>query len=388
MKKWYPLIISMVLLAGCSPGFGSDNKVVQKSNNKKETSVVSSYQISDQYYKNIYPYKTSKSRGLVVSNLNTSYDIEEFETGLMRVAQRNYPPDDYLFQEGQYLTSDTITKWLNRKYTVDQLKKKGLKEQDNVGLNPVNDEKGSAKQQNEKNPIYLAQILEQDYLTKDSKGNVKLSGVAIGLALNSVYYYQTEKYGSTYDVNISQKTLDEKGKQIASEVVQRLRKMDGLKNVPITIGLYKQQSKDSVIPGNYFAYATVPANSTSADDWKNINEKYYLFPSDDAEKAHRDDEKTFENFKTDIEDFFPNYTGCIGRARYSDGQLADLSIDIPIQFYGQAEVIAFTQYVAGLVVKTFPDYVNLQVSITANNEAKALIVRQSKAKDPTVHIYN
>ncbi|MCQ5273443.1 CamS family sex pheromone protein, partial [Schaalia odontolytica] len=72
-----------------------------------------------------------------------------------------------------------------------------------------------------------------------------------------------------------------------------------------------------MIPGNYFAYATVPANSTSADDWKNINEKYYLFPSDDAEKAHRDDEKTFENFKTDIEDFFPNYTGCIGRARYS-----------------------------------------------------------------------
>lgn len=156
MKKWYPLIISMVLLAGCTPGFGSDNKVVQKSNNKKETSVVSSYQISDQYYKNIYPYKTSKSRGLVVSNLNTSYDIEEFETGLMRVAQRNYPPDDYLFQEGQYLTSDTITKWLNRKYTANQLKKKGLKEQDNVGLNPVNDGKGSAKQQNEKNPIYLA----------------------------------------------------------------------------------------------------------------------------------------------------------------------------------------------------------------------------------------
>ncbi|GER74187.1 CamS family sex pheromone protein [Weizmannia acidilactici] len=388
MKKWYPLILSMVLLAGCTPKFGSDDKVVQKSNNKKETSIVTSYQISDQYYKNIYPYKTSKSRGLVVSNLNTSYDIEEFETGLMRVAQHNYSPDDYLFQEGQYLSSDTITKWLNRKYTKSQLKKNGLKEKDNVGLNPMNDGKGSVQQQNEKNPIYLAQILEQDYLTQDSKGNVKLSGVAIGLALNSVYYYQKQKYGATYEVKIPQSTLNTKGKQIAQEVVQRLRNMKALKNVPITIALYKQQSKDSVIPGNYFAYATVPANSTTVNDWKNINEKYYLFPSNSATNAHRDDEKTFENFKTDIEDYFPNYTGCIGRARYSNGQLVDLSIDIPIQFYGQAEVIAFTQYVAGLVVKTFPDYVNLQVSITANNEPKALIVRESKAKDPTIHIYN
>ncbi|GER68003.1 hypothetical protein BpJC7_19970 [Weizmannia acidilactici] len=388
MKKWYPLILSMVLLAGCTPKFGSDDKVVQKSNNKKETSIVTSYQISDQYYKNIYPYKTSKSRGLVVSNLNTSYDIEEFETGLMRVAQHNYSPDDYLFQEGQYLSSDTITKWLNRKYTKSQLKKNGLKEKDNVGLNPMNDGKGSVQQQNEKNPIYLAQILEQDYLTQDSKGNVKLSGVAIGLALNSVYYYQKQKYGATYEVKIPQSTLNTKGKQIAQEVVQRLRNMKALKNVPIIIALYKQQSKDSVIPGNYFAYATVPANSTTVNDWKNINEKYYLFPSNSATNAHRDDEKTFENFKTDIEDYFPNYTGCIGRARYSNGQLVDLSIDIPIQFYGQAEVIAFTQYVAGLVVKTFPDYVNLQVSITANNEPKALIVRESKAKDPTIHIYN
>ncbi|WP_018664434.1 CamS family sex pheromone protein [Heyndrickxia acidiproducens] len=387
MKKMYPLLLSVILLAGCTPNFGSNDKVVQKKNNKKETSIVSSYQISSNYYKNIYPYKTSKSRGLVVGNLNTSYDIDEFETGLMRVAQKNYSPDDYLFQEGQVLSKDTVTKWLNRKYTSEQLKANGLSAKDNIGLNPLKDGKGTARQQNEKNPIYLTQILEQDYLTKDSKGNVKLAGVAIGLALNSVYYYQKEKYGSTYEVKISQNTLNEKGKQIAREVVQRLRNMSALKNVPITIALYKQQSKDSVIPGNYFAYATVEKNSTNVDNWKEVNEKYYLFPSESATRAHRDDEKNFENFKADIEDFFPNYTGCIGRARYSDGQLVDLSIDIPIQFHGQAEVIGFTQYVAGLVVKTFPDYVNLQVNITSNNEAKALIAREANEKDPIVHIY-
>ncbi|WP_025731123.1 CamS family sex pheromone protein [Heyndrickxia ginsengihumi] len=383
MKKWLPLLFSAVLLGGCAPQLGSEDKVVQKKNNKKETAVVSSYQISNQYYKTIYPYKTSKSRGLVVSNLNTNYDIDEFETGLMRVAQKNYSTDKYLFQEGQMLSSDTVSKWLNRKYTKSQLKANGLSAKDNIGLNPL--ARNSSEQQ--KNPIYLAQILEQDYLSKDNKGNVKLSGVVIGLALNSVYYYQKEKYGATYDVNISQAVLNQKGKQIAQEVVNRLRKMSGLKGVPITIALYKQRGKDAVIPGNYFAYANVPGDSSTVGDWKSINEKYYLFPSDSATSAHRDDEKTFENFKTDIEDFFPNYTGVVGRARYTDGQLTDLNIDIPIQFFGESEVVGFTQYVAGLVVKSFPDYVNLQVSITANNEPKAVIIRDSGEKEPTVHVY-
>ena len=61
---------------------------------------------------------------LVVSNLNTRYDMEEFENGLMRIAQTQFDPNDYLFQEGQMLDSSTITSWLNREYTDAQLKEK------------------------------------------------------------------------------------------------------------------------------------------------------------------------------------------------------------------------------------------------------------------------
>ncbi|GAA3317323.1 hypothetical protein GCM10020331_015730 [Ectobacillus funiculus] len=48
------------------------------------------YSISDEYYKN--PHSISKkgaARGLVVQGLNSRLDMDEFETGLMRIAQKN-----------------------------------------------------------------------------------------------------------------------------------------------------------------------------------------------------------------------------------------------------------------------------------------------------------
>ncbi|KYD10244.1 hypothetical protein B4102_0150 [Heyndrickxia sporothermodurans] len=386
MKKWLPVFAAVLLLiTGCAPKFETENKVLQNKNNKKETAIIPNYQVSDQYYRTIIPFKPSKARGRIVNNLNTRYDIQEFETGLMRVAQKSFSTDTYLFQEGQYLDKDTIDAWLNRKYTKSQLKEKKLSASENVGLNPVINEKGSIEEQNKKSPIYLAHILEHDYLIKTKKGTGKLGGVVIGLALNTVHYYQKEQYGAVYQQDI--KNTESEGKKIAQEVIKRLRNMNGLKDVPITIALFEQKSKDSVVPGNFVSYAEVGAGSSTIDNWKKIKEKYYLFPDDSTTKAYRDDANMFEKFKQDIEEYFPNYNGVIGRGLYKDKQLSQLSIEIPIQFYGQGEVIGFTQYITGLVINTFPDYIALEVSVTSVNGPKALIVRNPGEKEPEVHIY-
>ncbi|MES1047613.1 hypothetical protein BLX88_22430 [Bacillus obstructivus] len=387
MKKWLPVYAAvMLLLAGCAPKFDTESKIVQDKNNKKESAIIPNYQVSDQYYRTILPFEPSKARGRIVSNLNTRYDIQEFETGLMRVAQKTFSPDTYLFQEGQYLDKDTVDAWLNRKYTPSQLKEKKMTEAENLGLNPANDEKGTVEEQNEKNPIYLAHILEHDYLVKDKEGKVSLGGVVIGLALNTVHYYQKEQYGAVYEEDIHEKTESE-GKKIAEEVVKRLRNMDGLKEVPITVALFKQKSKSSVVPGNFVSYTEVGKGSASIGDWKKIDEKYYLFPDDETKKDYRDDANTFDKFKQDVEEYFPNYNGVIGRGLYKDKQLNQLSIEIPIQFYGEAEVIGFTQYITGLVINTFPDYVSLEINVTSVNGPKAIIVRNPGEKEPFVHIY-
>ncbi|MFJ7471279.1 CamS family sex pheromone protein [Peribacillus frigoritolerans] len=380
-------MILILLLAGCAPSFEDKQEVVQDSKDKKETAIIPKYKISEEYYQTILPFEPSKARGLVVSNLNTRYDIEEFENGLMRLAQTQFDPEDYLFQEGQMLDSSTISSWLNRKYTDSQLKEKKKKASENLGLNPIDPGKGDIDKRNEENPIYLAHILEHNYLVKTKDNSVSLGGVVIGLALNSVHYYQKEAFGATYENKIDSKKLKQEGEKIAAEVLKRLRKMDKLKNVPITIALFEQNEKSSVVPGNFISYTNIDKNSNDIGKWTNLDEEYFLFPSSAAEKKYRDDVNTFTNFKEDVEEYFPNFNGVIGRAFYMDDQLQSLNIDIPIQFYGNSEAIGFTQYVAGLIMERFPNYIAVQVSITSVNGPEALIVREANQDEPTVHIY-
>ncbi|WP_071458414.1 CamS family sex pheromone protein [Bacillus massilinigeriensis] len=395
MRKLFIATFSIVLLlAGCAPNFQKEEQVVQKRDkDSKEKAIIPKYKISEKYYRSIVPFEPSAARGQVVNNLNTRYDINEFETGLMRIAQNSFDTEKYVFQEGQYLKAKTVQSWLNRKLTAEQLKanaenkEEPSTEEDNVGLNPAI-EGGDVAVMNKKSPIYLSHILEHDYLIKaDDKGTYKLGGVVIGLALNSIHYYQKEEFGDTFEVKIPHAEMEQEGKRIAQEVVNRLRRMDELKNIPITLALFEQKSRSSVVPGNFIAYSEVDQGGSNISSWEKVKEKYVLFPSDEAKRDHRDDLVWFENFKQDVEKYFPNYNGVVGNAFYLDDQLQNISIDIPIQFYGKAEAVSFTQYATGLVMDQFPEHVSIQVSITSVNGPEALILRKPDQKEPTVHIY-
>lgn len=388
MKKIMMILFALtLLLAGCAPNFNKQEEVIEENKNADEQAIIPNYNISDSYYRTILPFKPSEARGLVVNNINTKYDLTEFETGLMRVAQNNFDTEKFFFQEGQHLDRDTIRSWLNREYTAGQLKKHKLEENENLGLNPIDDEKGDIEERNEKAPIYLAHILEHNYLVKDGDEKVKLGGVVIGLAMNSVHYYQKEQYGATFEKPIGHKEIEEEGKKMAEEILTRLRGMEGLENVPITIALFEQQSRTSVVPGNFFAYAHAGEGSNKLGGWEKVDEKYVLFPSGEAEKNHREDLTSFLNFKQDVEKYFPNFNGVIGNGFYIGDQLNQLNIEIPIQFYGKAEAVGFTQYVTSRIMNMFPEYISVQVNITSVNGPEALIVRESNASEPFVHIY-
>lgn len=386
-KKMLLLLAVLMLLAGCAPNFNKQEEVVQENENSGEKAIIPKFRISDQYYQTMLPFEASEARGLVVNNINTKYDLTEFETGLMRTAQNTFDTDKFFFQEGQYLKKDTVRSWLNRKYTPAQLAERKLKEEDNIGLNPVDDEQGDIDARNKKSPIYLAHVLEHNYLTKGEGDTVHLGGVVIGLALNSVHYYQKEQYGATYETKIDRKALEAEGKKIADEVLSRLRKTEGLQDVPIVIALFEQEGRSSVVPGNFIAYAEAAKGSAKLGGWQAVKEEYVLFPSSAAEKNYRDDSTTFKNFKQDVEKYFPNFNGVIGRAFYAEDQLQEIDIEIPIQFYGKTEAIGFTQYTASLIMNHFPNYISVQVSITSVNGPEALIVRKADQNEPFVHIY-
>ena len=381
MKKhirWIPAVVATALLAGCSlPSFNSNSEVATTDSATKssESTIIPSMLIDEQYYRTLLPYKESVTRGLIVSNIYSRYDIQEAETGLMRLSLNHFASDKYFFQEGQYLDKTTVREWLARSNEKES------------GLNPSNKGMKPAEAAT-KAPIYLAHIIEQNYLTKTGDKKVKLGGVSIGLALNSVYYYQKEQYGATFEQAIDDKVLEKQGKKLAAQIVKRMRKMDGLGNVPITVGLYKQLSHKDIVPGTYFASATAKSGSASLSEWEDVNEEYVRFPTESTDATYSETNDNFKTFKDDIDEYFANGTNVIGRGYYKDGKIQRLSIEIPIKFNGTGEMIGFTQYVASAVTSQFKKDLQVEVSIKSSHGAEALVVKEAGASEPYVHIYN
>ncbi|WP_236610104.1 CamS family sex pheromone protein [Planococcus halocryophilus] len=220
---------------------------------------------------------------------------------------------------------------------------------------------------------------------KTNEDTIRLGGISIGLALNSSY--SGSENGISYEEEIPQAQLEKEGKRIADEIVKRLREKEGLADVPIVVGLFKQNAGSSMIPGTYFSSGAAPGGKNSVASWNPINEDYVLFPTSGSDDNYRDIDTAFRNFKQDVEIYFSNYTSVIGTGFYQENELKELKVEIPIQFYGVSEVIGFTQYVTGLVMEHFPENVLIEVSVTSSNGPEALILKKAGETEPFVHIY-
>ncbi|WP_042761660.1 CamS family sex pheromone protein, partial [Streptococcus sobrinus] len=69
-----------------------------------------------------------------------------------------------------------------------------------------------------KAPLYLANILEHNYYVAKDNNEKELGGVVIGLAMNSVHYYE-EQHGYPREVQISDEVLLKQGKEMAQKIL-------------------------------------------------------------------------------------------------------------------------------------------------------------------------
>ncbi|MED4443081.1 CamS family sex pheromone protein [Bacillus thuringiensis] len=396
MKKIALAILSLgLLVSGCSAGADKDEKVAEKSGKAKEQSVVPKYAISDEYYKTTIPFDGGNARGLVVQGLNSRLDIDEFETGLMRIAKESFNTKDNFLKGGSALDTQVIQMLVKRKRTdaeqkelEDKLKKDAVKFP-NIGLNPaLGTGSESLEVKNKKSPIYISNILEHDYYVKKGDNSEERVGMVVGLAMNSVQYFN-EEHGYPREAAIPDEKMLAEGKKMAQEILKVIhQKQPDTKNIPITFAIYRQAPKSSLVPGNFVSYANVEKGSETVEDWKQINEKYYLFPSEQAKTDNkREDLARVSNFKAKLSDYFQgDYTAVIGTGMYRDDELREMKLDIPVQFNGKAEIIGFTQYVAGLVMEYFPNYMKVQVTIKSVERPEAIIIREAKQDEPLVKI--
>ncbi len=372
------VVFSAVVLASCG---SSSNKSSSSSSSSKTTtsSKSGSYQVTGQTNDSEYAgvikngkYLTSKSRGVTANQDSNLMNLKSFETGLQDISKTQFSTTKYVFQEGQYLSKSTVENWLGRKT-----------KSNTTGLNPASN---GSTEPTKRNPIYLQSIEEQDYMQK-SGSKLKLSGITIGLAMNSVDYYRKTTYGAQYETDISDATLEKEGKAMAKEVLARLRKRAALKNVPIVIALYKQASNDSLIGGHYVTYSV--SNGDSIKKWKALDIQNVVFPLKTGETApNTNDADAFSNFKSEVESFFPNLSGVTAQAQYKNGSLQGMNVSITTQFYSETEIKSFTQFLADQAEKYLPSGVKTDITVSSTTDGvQSFLSRKSSGKSFTTHVF-
>ncbi len=369
------LLTAMVLTACGSVDNLSGGNTSNNSSNKSGTQLTGQANSSD--YQGVIKngrYQTSKSRGVSVSQESNQFNIKGFESELLNISKKEFSTKKYIFQEGQYLSTNTVTNWLGRKSKSNP-----------TGLNPKNNGSTSPTR---RNPLYLSQINEQDFLVQDGK-KLKTAGITIGLAMNSVDYYKKTKYGATFETDISKSQMKAEGKKIANKVLARLRKKSALKNVPIVIAMYRQASDDSLVGGSFYAYSVNASGATKVSNWTKVNQKSYVFPIQSGQSSpNSNDESSFENFKSEVQNFFPNLSGVTAQAQYTDGSLSGMNVNINTQFYSQTEIISFTQYLQTAAQKYLPANAPIDITVQSTEGIQSFLSRKANEKKFSFHVFN
>ncbi|MBI5974749.1 CamS family sex pheromone protein [Staphylococcus canis] len=395
MKKRMMTILGLTLmLTACAPKSDTESQIDNDAKNKEHVKEIATDKaVQGDNYRTLLPFKESQARGLIQENMANSYNGEDFEDGLLNISKSVFPTKDYLYQDGQYLDKDTIRAYLKPKYTKKELdamsddEKSEKDASENLGLNPSTHGETDEAKIAKNSPAVLSNILEQDFYGRSDTKGKKIKGMTIGLAMNSVYYYQKEKYGETYSENLDPKEVEKQGRQMADEVLTRLRAHKDLKNIPINFAIYIQSSQDDITPGRFVSYATSESQKDNLDEWKKIKEKTVLLPSSEAAELNDNLNNSFQNFNNGLQSYFSNFTQAVGKVTFVNKKADHLVVDLPIDYYGKAELIGITQYVTQLSEKEFKDVDSYEIHIKDGNESRALIVKTKDDKSPNVHIY-
>ena len=177
---------SIILLTACA----TPDETGETTSDGSQTDLVAeettstSRQLSDEYYRSLITdgeYKPSVNRGASFGT-NSSYNLKAFETGLLEISQNYFSTDSHLIQEGQYLDSTIVNTWLGR-YTpsgegFDQYGDPKTTKEGSENLEGLNPQHNGSKIENERTPIYLKSILEQNFMVETENG-YSLSGISI-----------------------------------------------------------------------------------------------------------------------------------------------------------------------------------------------------------------
>lgn len=404
-------LIPLGFLIGCSPAVDDNEEEPEmveeveevEEEEEEEYVITPSLNTSENYYRNVLEggtYIRSDARGNTAHAMNNRVDIEQFELGLMEIAMGRFDPEDYYFQEGDNLSGEVLNSWL-RRYEPSQDDEDLDEDEDeayesveeeheveeSAGLNPPLADADDDEEAMREAPLILSNIIEHNYYSGDDE-DVELSGVVMGISVRSVYYFRTEDEDGYYfhEQTIDEETALDYAEEAADEMLERMRAVEELENVPVTFAIFHEQPRGSVNPGTFKRTAEAGSEDTELSGWESINEQNFVFPSNAARDEHPAAAERFSEFKEDINEFFDYPAGVIGRGRYKDGNLDEMKVEINLQSHGKAEVIALTQFISSRLEEVFQSQAPVYVYLDSVEGREAVII-QNPGEEPTMHVY-
>lgn len=362
LKKYILFFMSpLIFLVSCSGGeqaVKSDEKMYIPSTAQKK-----------KVYEIKQPVKFNISRGLILSNMNNSLNINEIENGLMDLSINYFSTKKFYMQEGQYLDEEIISQWLKRE------SKEGF------GLNPAIKKSTGKVLEDEKNtPKILSHILEQNFINKE---NGKVEGMSLAISLNEFYDIRVaDDAGLIYTDQVkvdanndSVNDVENYGKKITEIIIKDIRNNKKIPDVPIYITLFQESNKNDIIPGIFLAETFIPKGKDKIDEWVNIDKKNYTFPSD---LLYSIDKNTYDRmliFKEDIQKNFVHLNPkIIGKLRYEKGNLKDLKIEVHVPLINNNELIGLLQLTGSKINTILFDHIPVTIRIIDQKQDVGIII--------------
>lgn len=334
MRKWILMIIISLVLTACSPKKSENQTLLIKSYSSEEYAVIIPYELSDA--RSWHGKYSSKLDNMVIPK------------GLKDHAKKYFPVNEYYLSEGILMYDDVL------------MLQKRESDENPYALNPKSGPFEISDVLTLDSPYIVSDIVDLAFIKDDQ--SLKLEGLAVAVILNS----HIEQGSEQEDFILSDELLYEFGTFIGRRLEQYLRTLPHVgTHLPIYISLYVAEGQSSYVSGRFIGEGFF---ENRKGQFKKINEKWVIFPSDEALKTDGLIHSNISSMKHAINQFLPENVSFVAKGKYLDHECVYLKIDIDAQAKGYTEIYALAQYVKQLAQVFENSNLDLVINIKSNGE--------------------
>lgn len=364
-RKIVLVLLILVFLTACSQKNNESDDNIPTQNNIVE-GVSGGYSI-------ITPFQSSLLRQIYAQNYR---EIDTIEIGrrLQDISKEYFSPKDYLVSEGSLITIARYNELVTSR-----------SDSNPYGLNPernsdpfvenITDSQGIVTGQvTIPNPRFVKSLYEINFYKDSNREQLNAASIAVVLNRHQIYDADNGLSQEISDASLFQVAND----MIAIQLNAYLRTLPNMKDIPIMISFYVQDSAQDNLVGNYlpgkFIGHGIFEGSNASTTLKKNNEAWYLLNSNEASVNVPDTYSNFSLFKNQVSSFLNDESvGIVGQAFTVNNNVQNIQIDINLGAKTELEIYGLTQYLATTIDELNATNVPTVINVKMFQNTRAIV---------------